>query len=133
MELDEIRKRLEQHEKRISDLENVTREKPQEVRKRLSIKEFILEKKPSSDVEKTLVLGYYLEHYMNTSPFNADDLEGLFKKAKENVPDNINYKVIKNIEKGYVDEAETKKDKKKSWTLTESGKRFVENGLKKEG
>jgi len=131
-ELEEIRGILEQHEKRISDLENLAAVKPKKMQKKLSVKEFILEKKPGSDVEKTLVVAYYLENCKNVSPFNLNDLEALFKKAKEIVPDNLNDKVNKNIAKGYMEEAEDKKDSKKAWTLTETGERFVENDLKKE-
>jgi len=130
--LEEIRKTLELHERRLAALENLGKEKPDRLKKAVSIKEFILEKKPDGDVEKTLVVGYYLEHYVNASPFNAKDLEALFRKAKESVPKNINDKVIKNVVRGFMMEAETKKDKKKAWTLTSTGERFVESGLKEE-
>jgi len=83
-------------------------------------------------VEKTLVVAYYLEHFRNISPFNAKDIEELFREVKEKPPDNINYKVIKNIEKGHLMESEEKKDDLKSCTLTTTGERFVENGLKRE-
>jgi hypothetical protein len=130
-ELGEIRKKIEEHEKRISDLENLGKENAQQLKK-FSPKEFILQKKPRDDLQKTLVLGYYLEHHRAISPFTAKDLEKTFGEAKEPVPKNINDNVNKNIGKAFMMDAESKKDKKKAWTLTGTGERFVENGLKEE-
>lgn len=129
---EEIRKILEDHEKRIQRLEKLFESEPIQTKKQISIKEFILTKKPKNDVEKTLVIGYYLEKFREMSSFNAKDLEDGFREAKEKVPANINYKVIKNIEKGFMMEAKEKKDKLKAWVLTSTGERFVENDLKKE-
>ncbi len=131
-EINEIKKVLGQHEERISHLESLFRSKPKESKKELSIKEFILQKQPKSDVEKTLVIGYYLEHYRGVSPFNAKDLEDGFREAKEIVPRNINQAVIRNIGKGHMMEAKEKKDNLKSWTLTSRGEKFVENELRAE-
>lgn len=78
------------------------------------------------------MIGYYLEHYKDISPFNAKDLEDGFREARESVPKNINLMVIRNIEKGRMMEAEQKKDDLKSWTLTNTGERAVEEGFKKE-
>ncbi len=130
--LEEFKNVLKLHDKRITALENLVKEKPERLKKEISIKEFILEKKASNDVEKTLVVGYFLEHHRKVSPFNIDDLKGLFREAKESLPININATVNYNIAKGFIMEAESKKDNKKAWTLTGKGERFVENGLKEE-
>lgn len=127
---EEVRKILENHEKRLSELETFLKSNPEPLQKRLSPKEFILAAKPKDDVQKTLVLAYYLEKYGGMTVFNAKDLEHAFREAKEPVPDNINVKVIKNIKKGDIMEAQQKKDNFKAWTLTASGERFVENNLK---
>lgn len=129
---EEISKILKDHEMRISQLESLFRSKPESVKKNLSIKEFILSKSPKYDVQKTLVIGYYLEKYDGLSSFNVKDIENAFRAAKETVPDNINYKIFKNIEKGYMMESKEKKDNLKSWTLTNSGEMFVESNLKEE-
>ena len=130
-ELGGMKRILEQHEKRISDLENLAKSKPAMTRKELSVRELILQKRPRSDVEKALVLGYYLEHYRNVSHFNGSDLEELFREAKEIVPSNINDKVNKNVQRGFITEAKEKKDELKSWTLTSTGERYVESELGK--
>lgn len=131
-EIIEIKKKLKKHEKRISKLESLFQIEPKFKKKKISIKEFILSNKPKDVIQKTLAIGYYLEKYEDFSIFNAKDLESGFRAAKEQVPENINYKVIKNIEKGYIMEAKNKKDKLKAWNLTNSGDKFVENGFKKE-
>lgn len=131
-DLSEIKRILSEHERRISSLENLIKSKPEKAKKKLSIKEFLLEKQPKKNVEKTLAIGYYLEHYKNISPFNAKDLENGFREAKEPLPQNINLTVIQNIEKGYMMEAEEKKDSLKAWVLTSTGERVVEEGFKQE-
>jgi len=98
--------------------------------KNLSVKEFIIGKKPSNDVEKTLAIGYYLERHTGAASFNVDDLARHYQLAKEAAPANINDKVNLNIRKGHMAEAREKKDKKKAWMLTNSGEKFVESGFK---
>jgi len=131
-ELIAIRKKLDEHEKRLAALEGLAKEEPKLGAKQLSVKEFILQKRPPNDVEKTLVVAYYLEHQRGVSPFNLNDLKTFFKKAKELMPENLNDKLNQNIAKGYMEEAEEKKDGKKAWSLTDTGVRHVENDLGKE-
>lgn len=131
-EITEIKKKLEDHEKRISKLESLSQTKRETVKKKISIKEFILSKKTKDDVQKTLTIGYYLEKYEYLPSFNVKELEKGFRAAKESVPNNINYKVIRNIDQGYIMEAKEKKDNLKAWILTNSGEKHVENGFRKE-
>ncbi len=128
----EVKKILDDHEERIRKIESIFKSKPRTTKKQISIKEFIIAKKPKDEVQKTLVIGYYLEKYQGIKKFNAKDLEKGFRKAKEKVPGNINYKVIANIKNGFMTEAKEKKDKLKSWYLTNTGERFVENDFKEE-
>lgn len=130
-----IQKQLEDLEKRVATLEETignTKTKNlggQPQRKRLSIREFLISKKPSNDVRKTLAIGYYLEKYDNFSTFNIDDLQVGFENAKEKKPLNINDKVNLNIQKGHMAIASEKKDNKKAWYVTNSGEQFVKNNF----
>jgi len=128
-EIANIKKKLEEFEVRISKLESLFKEKPESVRKKLSIREFILSKSPKDDIQKTLAIGYYLERYEGFSSFNANDLENGFRRAKEKIPRNINLNVIYNIQKGYMVEAEEKKDNRKAWYLTNSGETLVDKNF----
>lgn len=100
--------------------------------KKKSIKEFILEKKPSSAIKKTLVIGYYLEHFQNISPFCASDIINGFIRAREKPPINVYDKISKNIAQGFIMEAPDMKDNVKTYYLTSSGESFVENNFKKQ-
>ncbi|MGB3906792.1 MAG: hypothetical protein WBB22_17945 [Anaerolineae bacterium] len=130
-EIVQIAERLADHEKRISDLEAVLQKKPHVRSKPLSIKEFILQKKPRNDVQKALAIGFYLEQYEDYSSFNVTDLADGFRAAKERVPDNVGDKVQKNIRNGHMMVAKEKKDNLTAWTLTNSGEEYVENDFKK--
>lgn len=129
--LEAIKKQLENHEKRISKLEAQPKTKEEPMTKKLSIKEFILSIKPKNEVQKTLVIGYYLEKHQGFSSFNSKDLEEGFRFAKEPVPKNINLAVIGNVSKGHMMEDKERKEKMKAWCLTNTGEEYVNNELKK--
>ena len=108
--------------------EKEARSKP---RKKLSIKEFLLLKKPSNDTQKALAVAYYFERNERMNSFNVDDLTRYYKLAKEPKPKNLNHKMILNIRNGHVMETGEKKEKKKTWTLTNAGEQFVESNFQK--
>ena len=131
-EIAKIKKKLEEHEERISAIEKAFQTKPEAIKKRISIKEFILSKKPKNDVQRSLSVGYYLEKWEAVSSFNVKDLEKGFRDAKEKVPNNINLCVTANVGKGHMMEAKEKKGNLKAWVLTNSGEKYVENDFQKE-
>lgn len=118
-------------EGRIFDIEaNVTNTSQKVGAKTLSIKEYILAKRPIDDNQKILAIAYFLEQYDGLSSFNAKDLADGFSKAKEKAPANINDRANKIINKtGYLMEAKEKKDNLKAWLLTNSGEYFVSNNM----
>jgi len=133
-EILEIKKRLNEHEERLAKLEGSYETEPKVLRKSVSINEFMRSQKPNDDVQKTLAVGYYLEKYEGLTSFNAKDLENAFQRLK--VPKsqtiNFNYKAIRNIQQGYMNETKEKKDKQKAWVLTKLGEEYVERGFQKE-
>ena len=131
--IEDMMKKLDEHEKRISILESATIKKTQTEGKKLSVKEFLLTNKPNDNVQRTLVIGYYLEHFELMDSFNTKDLADGFRSAKEPQPININDKVNMNLRKGYMMEAKEKKEKSKAWVLTSTGEIFVLEGLPKGG
>lgn len=126
-----IQKKLEEYEQRIVKLEQLLWKDNETTLKHISVKEFLLSKKPNGDVQKTLAMGYYLEKYQNYTCFNGKDIESGFRAAKEPPPENINDKINQNIRKGQIMNSEEKKDGHASWVLTHTGERFVENNFKK--
>ncbi len=129
-EINQIKKDLNSHERRITALEGSPRLETE--KKKVSIKEFILSKKTKNDVQKTLAIGYYFEKYEGMPYFNEKDLRGGFRSAKKTVPKNVGDKIQKNVGKGDLMEAEEKKDNRKAWTLTNFGEKKVENNFKEE-
>lgn len=137
MDIDALSKKITDLEKRVEALEAPTRasenEEPlasvQPVVKQMSAKEFLLSKKISSALERTLALAYYLEHIGGMSAFNVNDIENVFQSAREKPPVNPNDMINKNIAKGYLMESREQKDGKKSWILTATGEKVVENEL----
>ena len=130
-EIEKIKRKLDEHEERISAIEKAFQAKPEAIKKRISIKEFILSKKPKNDVQRTLSIGYYLEKCEAISSFNIRDLKKGFRDAKEKVPKNINLCVTANVGKGHMMEAKEKKGDLKAWVLTNSGEKYAENDFKK--
>ena len=132
----QLGERLQNLEKRVVVLEDIVSSKLEIVKgqiqsKSLSLREFMAEKNPINDVQKTLAIGYYLEHHKNIATFNINDIEGEFRAAKIPPPANINDKINMNIRKMHMMESVEKKDGKKAWTLTDSGEKEVEKGFGK--
>lgn len=100
--------------------------------KGLSAKEFLLEKNPKDDVQRTFYLGGYLEKIKGMSSFTIEDLRGAFRSAKMPPPENLNDKVNKNIGKGFFMEAENIKENKKAWVLTVTGETQLSSVQKEE-
>lgn len=97
--------------------------------KPLSIKEFTIETDPKDGTEMVLYFGYYLEKYKGVSCFNLSDLKDCYMNAKERQPPNINDKVNLNIRKGFMMEAQEKKNNSKAWILTRKGEEFVKQKI----
>ncbi len=129
-----IGKKVLDLEKRIGALEILVGEEKSNTvaspAKKLSVKEFILLKNPSGDVQKSLAIAYYLEKNEDMRSFNVEDLAHYFQLAKEPTPKNLNDKINMNIKKGHVMEAKEKKENKKAWVITNTGEQFVDNNFK---
>ena len=128
-ELSSVKSKVKDLEERIDIIEQKLHETPRVIEKQITLKEFLLSKDLKGDVQKTLAICYFLEIYKGYSYFNVKDLANSFKKAKEPIPNNINYKIIRNIAKGFIEECDEKKDGLKAWCLTQSGIKCVETNF----
>jgi len=135
MDIIKIEQLLKNHEERISKLEADTsigkQSESQVIKKELSIKEFILQKKPDGMYQMGLAIGYYFERHQSMSSFTSEDLAEGFRQAKEPLPINLSAVIYKNAERGFLMEAKEKKKNKNAWVLTNSGEKLVENGFQK--
>jgi len=98
---------------------------------KVSINEFIKSKNVQNDVQRTLVIAYWLDYFEKVDSFGVSDLEMGFRSARLSVPKNINDKVNLNIKNGHLSEDKKKKNGKKTWYVTNTGVEFVENTLNK--
>lgn len=136
MQTNTVEQRLSDLEARISKLEKGAvsaqlTHKAGATQKKVSAKEYLMTKQLGTETQKTLALGYYLEHIEGLPSFNVDDLVGAFQAAKEKRPKNMNDAVNKNVARGLLMEAAEKKDAKKAWVLTSTGEKHVEDELNK--
>ena len=124
--------RVEQLERRMSALEAWTQSTPEPPTgaKPTSVREFVKSKQPKTGIDTTQLIAHYLEKFDGVSPLNLEDLTRGFAEAKEPLPSNPSDTVYKNIRRGFLTEAKEKKGGTKAWIVTNSGERFVENGLK---
>lgn len=95
-------------------------------KKEIPIKQFVLNKQPQNKVEEVLIISYYLKTFRNIPFFNIKDLENAFIEAGIKLPKNMNYKIIRNIEKDFMMEVKEKKNGLKAWTITAKGEEYVE-------
>lgn len=132
--MDEFNEKIKNIEERLFRIEKLIStgiSDDQQIKKRMSAKEFLLTKAFKSEVEKTLLLAYYLERMEGIPSFNINDVVRVFQAAKEKKPANPSDAVAKNIGRGFVMEISEKKDGKKAWMLTATGERYVEENLNK--
>ena len=95
--------------------------------KKLSIREFLLEHPPNTDVQRTLAVGYYLETLEGMSSFTRADLEKGYRDAKHSLPSNMSMNIKHCIKAGNMMEAKEKKDNKPAYVVTSTGEHYVES------
>jgi hypothetical protein len=71
-------------------------------REEMSPKEFILAKKPFTDVERIVCLAYYLTHYRNTRHFKTIDISKLNMEAAQIKFSNTTFAVQNATKKGFL-------------------------------
>ena len=137
MHLEDIEKMLNDHEARLKKLEGksmsipVTEGNNSSPNRQISLPEFVIEKKPQDDLQRTIVFAYYLEKFESQEYFNAEDIQNCFLRAKASKPANINDKINKCVQKALLSEHPQKKDGKKAFYLTATGANLIEAGFEK--
>jgi len=135
---EELLKRICDQEDRIKRLEQVLLQNSGEINrftntpKRLSLRELMRRTKSRTNVEKVLLVGYFLEQHEGLKCFNADDMKRAFQNAKEPVLSNTLAFINQNIKNGNIMQVKEKKDNRKAYTLTASGEDLVEKSLGEE-
>ena len=99
---------------------SISRE-PQFSNKEKTPKEFLLEKKPNTNVERVACLAYYLTHFRGTSQFKNIDINKLNTEAAQTKLSNPSHAVRDAVRAGYL--AAATKDTKQ---LSAQGEQYVD-------
>ena len=95
-------------------------------------RDFLISKSPTTDTEKTLVAGFYIEMLSGKDSFDFDDIEQFFHQAKEAVPANRRDPPYQLVEKGLfrkIGKRVLGKTARNRWALTNDGISRVESGF----
>jgi hypothetical protein len=98
---------------------------PRTMAKKLSIKEFLLQHQPATDIQRTLAIGYFLENHTGLACFTRAELEKGYRDAKEPLPSNISVNIAHCIKHGHMMDGEEKKNNKATYVITRSGEQFI--------
>ncbi len=125
----DLRKRIQDLEERVERLEvdfgAGRKEEVGQQRKEISVREIMIRVKPITALDKTLLIGYFLEKHRGAASFGIQELREGFREAREPAPRNLNDMVNKNMQKGYIMECKSEKGQKRTWMLTNSGESYV--------
>jgi ribosomal protein S8 len=94
-----------------------------------SLAEFVKSKGvPTKHSVLAVVFGYWLFNKKNQKSFNVKDIKGCYDDAR--IPESRNTSQYLNLaqSEGYLKRLDEKKDNRISWTITQSGEKFVEEG-----
>ena len=134
MENRNVDEQLKNHEERLRKIEGLVFLNDQKVtllqnNKKMTIGEFVMERNPSDDIQRTAVFAYFLEKFDGQQVFNSADIQDCFRRSKSTMPDNISDKINKCIAKGWISETAQKKDDRKAFYITNSGIKGVETNF----
>lgn len=134
IDVEALARRLAEVERRVAELESAGKSpQPKGTRSgdnKLSPREFLLDREPKSDNDKTLTAGFYIEQLSGAESFNFDDIERFLGQAKEPMPKNRRDPPYQNVRKGYfreVGEREQGMHARNHWALTNKGIKRVES------
>lgn len=138
----ELLKSISDHEDRITRLEQILLQNSDEnnrlinMPKQLSLRELMRKTRSLTNVEKVLLVGYFLEQYEGFKSFNADDIKQALQTAKEPELSNTLAFITQNIKNGNIMEVKEKKNNRKAYMLTGSGedlvRKFINEGETKQ-
>ena len=101
--------------------QNVSREPKFSSSDELTPKEFLLEKKPQTEVERVACLAHYLSHYRDVQQFKTIDISKLNTEAAQTKLSNASYTIGNAVRAGYL--AAAAKGMKQ---LSAQGEQYVE-------
>jgi len=126
-EIEKVWEKLEELESKITEQRDIESSQPTTKGKKLSVKEYIKERTPNNDVQRTIVIADYLEKIESKEEFVTKDISEGFRKAKLKVPANVPDKIQKAIFNGWIANGKNKG----GYYLTSSGEEAIKNSFNK--
>jgi hypothetical protein len=83
----------------------------------------------STEIDKVMLAGYFLETYSAATSYTVAELRELLLSAKVPPPNNLNLAVLKAVQKGAMMEVDAKTGEggRKTWALTQTGLKHIED------
>jgi hypothetical protein len=98
---------------------------PDDSEKPYSPGELFASKEWSTEVDKVVIAGHFLEHYKKLSSFTIENIRTCLISAKVSLPKNVNLAIFQAVQRSWMMEVPAENTKKKAWSLTQSGQRRV--------
>ena len=90
-------------------------------RKPYSATEFFAASNWSTEIDKVVLAGFYLEHFRSSQGYTIEDIRGSLIAARVPSPNNINLALLQAAQKGWLMEIPSEASRRKTWILTQSG------------
>jgi hypothetical protein len=94
--------------------------------KPLSPGEFFAAREWSTEVDKVVLAGSFLERYSSVSSYTVQQIRNCLLSAKVSLPKNVNLAVFQAVQRGWMMEVPAENVTGKAWSLTQTGERRVE-------
>ena len=92
------------------------------------VSEFLAQKNVKSHIDRIIIILFH-RHYKGHKLTTIAELEESYSSARVKTPRNFSDVLADCVRKGYVVEANDKKEGRKAWHITPTGERFVEEEL----
>jgi hypothetical protein len=100
--------------------------------KDLTPAEFFAKKLWSTEIDKVVIAGYFLEHFGGSRGYTLDELKSCLIAAKIALPKNISLAILQAIQKGLLMEIPSQGSPRRICVLTQVGESYVQQMAQKQ-
>jgi hypothetical protein len=88
--------------------------------------ELFASKSWTTEIDKVVVASYFLERFGENASSTVDEVRNCLVAAKVPLPKNVNLAIIQAVKKGLMMAIPSQGGTRKTWALTQTGERYVE-------
>lgn len=108
-----------------SDVHLAGKTLPAAIEKPLSPGEFFAARNWSTEVDKVVLAGYFLERHLATPNYGVQEVRECLMRAKIGPPKNVNLALFQAVQRSWMMEVQREKQDGKAWELTQNGLKRV--------